>query len=550
MLDILRSKSRSVLTYVLFGIIIVVFVVSFGPGSQGCQVEGLSQTSAVEVDGYVVAPADYEEAYGNLFRNYQARMGQTFTRELADQLGLRNVAMNQLVDRVLVVQEAKRRGLRVTPDEMNRAVWAIPSFQTDGKFDIELYRRAVRQAYGSESRFEERLVDDLLFTKMLALIREGALVSEDEIRAAWMADADRVDLECVRFPLAAARKEAKVTDAEVAALLKADAARVQKAYEANASRYEVKKKVKARHILVKVPEGAPAAQDEAAKKKVEGYAERVKKEPFAQVAKEVSEDAATQGQGRRPGLVRPGPHGEALRGRGLRAQGRARSPPPVRTRFGWHIILVEGVEDGRVVPLKEVEKDLAREVLELEAAEKIADRRAREALAQAKVGKKLEVLFPAPARREEGRPVRSAASRSWPGRPARSTPPRATSPASATSAGALRRRRRGHDRRPDPPGRLPHPGGPGGGPGEGAAAPRPRPVRAAARRGRGPARLPPAGGGRDGLAEDAARRRQGQGERRLLRGERRRRRTGRPPVLERPSRRAACPRRPRCASTP
>ena len=322
MLDILRSKSRSVLTYVLFGIIIVVFIVSFGPGSQGCQVEGLSAHSAVEIDGYVVAPADYEEAYGNLFRTYQARMGQTFTRELADQLGLRNVAMNQLVDRVLVVQEAKKRGLRVTPDEINRAVWAIPSFQTDGKFDIELYRRAVRQAYGSESRFEERLVDDLLYQKMMALIRENALVSEEEIRAAWLAESDRVNLSYVRFPIAAARKEVKVTDAEVAALLKSDAARVQKAYEANAARYDVKKKVKARHILVRVPEGAPAAQDEDAQeegRRIRGAREEGALRPGG--------EGGLRGhrlprQGRRPGLLRPRPHGQALRGRGLRAQAR------------------------------------------------------------------------------------------------------------------------------------------------------------------------------------------------------------------------------------
>jgi peptidyl-prolyl cis-trans isomerase D len=394
MLDILRSKSRSVLTYVLFGIIIVVFIVSFGPGSQGCQVEGLSAHSAVEIDGYVVAPADYEEAYGNLFRTYQARMGQTFTRELADQLGLRNVAMNQLVDRVLVVQEAKKRGLRVTPDEINRAVWSIPSFQTDGKFDIELYRRAVRQAYGSESRFEERLVDDLLYQKMLALIRENALVSEEEIRAAWLAESDRVNLSYVRFPIAAARKDVKVTDAEVAALLKSDAARVQKAYEANAARYDVKKKVKARHILVRVPEGAPAAQDEDARKKAAGYADRVKKEPFAQVAKEVSEDTASREKGGDLGSFGPG-----LMAKPFEDAAFALKPgevsAPVRTRFGWHVILVEAVEDGRVIPLKEVEKDLAREVLEIDGAQKIADRRAREALAQARAGKKLEVLFPA-----------------------------------------------------------------------------------------------------------------------------------------------------------
>jgi peptidyl-prolyl cis-trans isomerase D len=228
---------------------------------------------------------------------------------------------------------------------------------------------------------------------MMALIRESALVSEDEIRAAWTADSDRVNLTYVRFPVAAARKEVKVTDAEVAALLKADAARVQKAYEANAARYEAKKKVKARHILVRVPEGAPAAQDDAARKKAEEYAARVKKEPFAQVAKEVSDDSASREKGGDLGTFGPG-----LMAKPFEDAAFALKPgevsAPVRTRFGWHVILVEAVEDGRVVPLKEVEKDLAREILELEGAEKLASRRAGEALAQAKAGKKLDVLFP------------------------------------------------------------------------------------------------------------------------------------------------------------
>ncbi len=45
MLDTLRANSRSVLTYVLFGIIIVVFVVSFGPGSRGCTGGGVLESA-------------------------------------------------------------------------------------------------------------------------------------------------------------------------------------------------------------------------------------------------------------------------------------------------------------------------------------------------------------------------------------------------------------------------------------------------------------------------------------------------------------------------
>jgi peptidyl-prolyl cis-trans isomerase D len=395
MLDILRSKSRNIVTYVLFGIIIVVFIVSFGPGSQGCQVTGLTQGYAVEVDGVVVDTEDYEQHYAQLFRTYQARVGQTFTRELADQLGLRNVAMNQLTDRALVLQDAKRRGLEVTDDELSRVIQSLPGFQTGGRFDKDLYARSVAASYGSAYRFEKALRDDLAYQKMIALLREGVQVSEDEVRRAWAEGADQVDLVLVRFPLASARKELKVSDADVKAFLASSAARVEKFYKDNATRWERKGRISARHVLVRVPEGAPAAQEDAARKKAEAIAERLAKgEDFAKVAKEASDDAATKDKGGDLGFFGPGEMAKpfedaafALKPGGLSA--------PVRTRFGWHVLRVDASEPARTVPLAEVRNAIAREILEEDGARKLADRRAREALAQAKAGKKLSDLFPA-----------------------------------------------------------------------------------------------------------------------------------------------------------
>jgi len=394
MLDILRSKSRSVLTYVLFGIIIIVFVISFGPGSQGCQVQGLSSGYAAEVDGYVVTPADFEQHYASLFRTYQARVGQSFTRELADQLGLRNVAMNQLVDRVLAVREARRRGLAVSDDEVNRVIWAIPSFQTQGTFDLDLYRKTVRAIYGSEQRFEQQVREDLLYAKMMALLREGAQVSDEAVKEAWAAENDQVDLAFVRFPLAAARKDVRVSDADVKAFLAANAARVSKYYEDNAARYEKGKRVKARHVLVRVPEGAPAAQDDAARKKVELAADRVRKgEDFGAVAREVSEDPGSKDKGGDLGFFGAGVMAKPFEDAAFALQVGELSQP-VRTRFGWHVLQVEAVEEAKKTPLAEAQADIAREILTDEAARKLADARAAGALAQLKAGKRLADLFP------------------------------------------------------------------------------------------------------------------------------------------------------------
>src|SRR5512132_3675150 len=94
MLDTLRANSRSVLTYVLFGIIIVVFVVSFGPGSRGCTSGGRSDSWAAKVNGEAITPTDFDQQYGQLARLYQQQLGGDPSGVF--QLRLRQMAMDQV----------------------------------------------------------------------------------------------------------------------------------------------------------------------------------------------------------------------------------------------------------------------------------------------------------------------------------------------------------------------------------------------------------------------------------------------------------------------
>ncbi len=410
MLDILRANTRSVLTYVLFGIIIVVFVVSFGPGSKGCTDTNVRVASyAAKVNGTTITAAEYEQTYANLFKAYQARAGQAFTRELADQLGLRSMAMNQLVDRELVVDEAQRHGIVVTDDDLSRAIQQIPSFQTSGKFDMELYKRAVAYQYGSPAKFEERVRRALAFEKMLALLRQTVKVSDDDVRQAWLAESDRVSLKLVRFPIAAAKSEVKLSDAQVQAFAAANAPRIEQFYRDNPSRFDRKKRVHARHILVKVADNAPAAEEEAARKKIDAVAERLKKgEDFAKVAKEVSDDPGSKENGGDLGFF-----GEGVMAKPFEEAAFALKPgqtsAPVRTRFGWHLIQALAVEEPKKVTLEQARPEIARDLAEEEGARKLADARARAALARVEAGQKLEDLFPpagSPAAKKAGAAAR------------------------------------------------------------------------------------------------------------------------------------------------
>ena len=62
MLEQMRQQSRSLLIYVLFGIVIAVFIINFGPQSPGGCNKGRSVQSSVEgarVKGHLLSRQDY-----------------------------------------------------------------------------------------------------------------------------------------------------------------------------------------------------------------------------------------------------------------------------------------------------------------------------------------------------------------------------------------------------------------------------------------------------------------------------------------------------------
>jgi peptidyl-prolyl cis-trans isomerase D len=394
MLDSLRASKGGLLTWIFLGAIIVVFIISFGPGSLakgggGC---GAPPAFAARVNGKTIPAGDFDRHYDQLLRFYQQQAGEAFTRELAAQLGLGQQALSSLVDRELTVQEAHRRGVVVSDAEVSAAVRRIPAFQENGQFRYDSYLEAVRAQYGSPAKFEEALRDDLLYQKMLTALAETVKVSEAEVRDAWRASADRTSLSFVQIPLAAAEAEVKISDDDAKAFADKEKDRIEKFYKENAARFDQKKKARVRHILAAAPQGA---DDGAAKAKIEAAAVRVKKgEDFGKVAQEVSDDANTKGRGGELGFVAEGLADEAFAKAALGLE-KGQVSEPVRTPSGWHLLQVEEVVPARQVSLDAARTEIAKELLRKERAGKLARERAEAALEAAKKGKSLAELFPA-----------------------------------------------------------------------------------------------------------------------------------------------------------
>lgn len=393
MLDSLRASKGGIITWIFLGAIIVVFVISFGPGSLtkgsggGC---GAPPVYAARVNGEPVAAGDFVNQVEQMKR-FRAQFGMD-VRDPAELAAIQREAMDAVVDSALVLQEARRRGIVVTDADVAEQIRGIEGLTQNGVFQLDTYKAWTTRQYGSPAKFEETLRDDLLRRRVLAVVDETTKVSDAEVKDAWKASADRVDLTLVRFPLAAAAKEAKPSDADVKAFADKESARVEQFYKDNAARFDQQRRVRARHVLARVAEGQ---DDAAAKARVEKALARVKGgEDFAKVAADASDDANTKARGGDVGLVAEGVP-DAEFSKAVLPLEKGQVSEPFKTAAGWHVAKVEEVLPAKKVTLEAARLDIARELLAKERATALARERAEAALAAAKGGKALTAQFPA-----------------------------------------------------------------------------------------------------------------------------------------------------------
>ncbi len=393
MLDSLRATKGGLLTWIFLGAIIVVFVISFGPGSfskggAGC---GGAPAYAARVNGAVIPARDFEEQADRLSQFF-AQYGQDVTGPAA--VEIRKRAMDTVIERALVVQEAKRRGLVVTDAEISAEVRRMPQFQENGEFRFEVYEDLVKRSYGSPAKFEALLREQLLHDRMIAALDETVKVSDGEVKAAWKAAADKVALAFVQFPVAAAQAEAKPSDADVKAFADREGKQIEAFYKANSDRFDQKKKARVRRILARVAPGATPADDAAAKARIEAAQARVKKgEDFGAVAREASEDLDTKDRGGEVGFVAEGTFEDAFAKAALALE-KGQVSDPVRTPAGWMLVQSEEVVPAKQVSLEAARLDIARELLSKERALKLAREKAQAALDAARKGQPLAEQFP------------------------------------------------------------------------------------------------------------------------------------------------------------
>lgn len=396
MLERLRQNAGSLGIKIAFGIIIVVFIFSFGMGSFSDRKEPV----VAYVGEEAVSAREFQKAYEDAVTAMRRENPGASAEELNTPV-FKQAILNELVNTKLLLGAAHKMGVTVSPAELRAVISRIPAFQSaSGAFDAAIYNNALSQNRTTPKAFEDELKDGQLIQKLQAFSIVASLVTEPEAKSLYQWARETVRIDTLAFPvkpfadqvtptdaqLAAYYESAKdrfkeparirleflpITLAEVAATEKISDEELKKEYEAKAESFMHPAQVRAKHILLQVPENAPQEAADKALVEIKALQAQVKRgASFEALAKKFSQDPGSAAKG---GELPWFSAGEMVKP--FEDAAKALKPgqvsEPVRSQFGWHLIKLEAARPAGKIPFEEAVGEIRKRFAEERSSDRI-----------------------------------------------------------------------------------------------------------------------------------------------------------------------------------
>lgn len=349
--------TRSVVAFLIFGMIVLVFILSDLTGRHhGSQ----SMSSAAEVNGELISLKDFNDEENRLGQYYSQLFGGQFDNEMQRNM-LRGEVMNSLVTKSLAAQAAEKEGIYATDAEVRHMiVEELPYFKKDGVFQSDIYKSILQANKWTPGEFESKLRKDIKNQRSRQLFESSLALTELQKNVEKELRSSKLNLEYVQLSAGEYAKATQVSADEVSKKMNADdfKKRVEDYYKTNQSKYDQAEQVHASHILIK----ADATNDDAAKAKAEAVLKRLDKEDFGKVASQVSDDPGSK--------IKKGDLGFFSHGQMVPEFEKVAFSLPVgkvsglvKTQFGYHIIKVTDKKAASKADFNSVKMDIAKKLI-------------------------------------------------------------------------------------------------------------------------------------------------------------------------------------------
>lgn len=310
----------------------------------------------------------------------------------------------QLVQQQILLNEAEKLGIRVTDADLRSYLQSGPAGQVlfpNGQFiGADKYAQMIESRFDmTVPDFEQSVKEDIAIRRLESLITAGVTVSDKDVREAYRKSNIKVKFDYAVVNSDDLSKQINPSDAELEAFFKKNAARyadavpeqrtiayfaftaedvpggvqqptqqeIQQYYSSHMQEFSAPEQARARHILIKVPEGADAKTDAAARAKAEDILKQLKGgAKFAELAKKYSDDPGSKDSGGELGFAR---HGTMVPefDKAIFSQ-KIGDLAIVKTQFGYHIVQVEERQAAHTQTLSEVLPTIQATLMRQQAA--------------------------------------------------------------------------------------------------------------------------------------------------------------------------------------
>ena len=322
-----------------------VLLISFVGGFLLFQTSGLmgsapvtNTTAVASVNGTDILYTDWQRRAKQLMDQTQQQSGRTLTQD--EQRRMENQAFDDMVSDIVLQQEYKRRGIRVSDEELRDyarfapPTWirSAPELQTDGRFDPAKYQRLLASAQARQSgvlaALEQYFRSEVPKEKLFEQITSGLYVTDADLWRSWRDANDSASISLVAFRPKPTTADSNIADSDL-----------RKFYDANKA--EFNRPGTASLTVMHIPRVTTAADTAA----VRTHIEKLRTEiaggaKFEDVAKRESGDTISGANGGDLGKVVPGQMVPEFDKAGFALKPGELSGP-VLSPFGYHLIKMD-----------------------------------------------------------------------------------------------------------------------------------------------------------------------------------------------------------------
>ena len=393
MLQTIREKFTGWIAALIIGAISVALVISFGNMNQ----IPLEEDVVITVNEKEITLIDYREEYTNQLLQFQEVFGNEIPESL--EFTIQESATENLIMKSLLNDYVDAQGYRVSPEFVAELITTNPNFQLGEGFNRKNYQAILTSQGISQTQYENDLRIQLQINQLRRGLIESSFITPSEFRQFVELQMEERGGQYLLIPSSNFADQVSLDNEEVSTFytentnsfiteeeidveylsiniediiqdMEFSKADVEQYYKENIERFRSNEERKSSHILISFDD---EVIEDAALEQIKNIQEKIKAgESFEALAQEFSDDGGSAVNGGDLGWAEPGLFVTEF-DQVLFALETGEISDPVKTQFGYHIIRLDDLKEGRKKEFAEIEEELTNEYSKLLAEDRLYD---------------------------------------------------------------------------------------------------------------------------------------------------------------------------------